>query len=324
MSKAIRWGILGASKFAGNEMAPAIHRAAGSKLVALATSSPSKAGPFQALNPDLVIHSSYDDLLADPQIDAVYIPLPHDMHIEWSLKALDAGKHVLVEKPVALKADDIAPLIAKRDETGLQVSEAYMIVHHPQWQKARELVQSGAIGPLRHVEGTFTYNNASDTANIRNHAKHGGGALPDIGVYTYGSTLFVTGQTPSAITHADLTFENDVDVLARVSARFDGFTAHWVNSMRLHPFQEMLFHGEDGWLRLSAPFNPMIFGEARIELRNGEGEQQFRFPADWQYKTQVEAFCRAIQTDTPFAWTLEDAMRTQTMIDAVYAKAKAP
>lgn len=317
----LKWGILGASNFAREQMAPAIHRADGAELVALGTSSPGKADPFLAMQPRLTVHDGYDAVLADPNVDAVYIPLPHTLHVEWAMKALDAGKHVLVEKPTAMTAEAIDPLIAKRDETGLMATEAYMIVHHPQWQKARELVQGGAIGTLRHVEGVFTYNNAAETDNIRNDAKTGGGALPDIGVYTYGSTLFVTGQMPTEITHADLDMEDGIDLTGRVSARFDGFTANWVNSMRLHPFQEMLFHGDKGWLRLTAPFNPRIFGEARIELRNGDGERQFRFADAWQYQLQVEGFCRSVASGADYPWTLEDARRTQQVIDAVYAKA---
>lgn len=319
----VRWGILGASKFAREHMAPAIHRAAASELVALGTSSRGKAAPFLELQPQLAVYEDYDALLAAPDVDAVYVPLPHTLHVEWGIKALEAGKHVLVEKPTAMKAIDIDPLIAKRDETGLMATEAYMIVHHPQWQKARDLVHGGAIGTLGHVEGVFTYNNAEDTGNIRNKAETGGGALPDIGVYTYGSTLFVTGQMPEEITHADLDMEGGVDLTARVSARFDGFTAHWVNSMRLHPYQEMVFHGDQGWLRLTAPFNPMAFGEAHIELRNGAGEQHFRFPSAWHYQNQVEAFCRAVESGAQYPWTLEDARRTQEVIDAVYAKAGA-
>jgi len=320
MTDPIRWGILGASNFAQHHMGPAIHMARGAELAALATSNPDKARPFQALQPRLTVHDSYDALLADPGIDAVYIPLPNHLHVEWTRRALNAGKHVLTEKPIALKASEIDALIALRDSTGLHAAEAFMIVHHPQWQRARDLVQGGAIGRLVHVEGVFTYNNAQDAANVRNDPAKGGGGIPDIGVYTYGATRYVTGQEPVEITLADLSYENGVDVIARVAARFDGFTAHWVNSMRMHPFQEMLFHGDAGWLRLSAPFNAGTFGEARIELRNGEGERIERF-AEAQYPLQVEAFGDTIRTGAPYPWTLEDARGTQVMIDAVFAKA---
>ncbi|MGB3689974.1 MAG: Gfo/Idh/MocA family oxidoreductase [Jannaschia helgolandensis] len=322
MNDPIRWGILGASNFAQRDMAPAIHAARGNVLSALATRSPDKAAPFADLVPGLRIHDSYDALLADPQIDAVYVPLPHTMHIEWGLKALDAGKHVLVEKPVAMHADDIAPLIAARDRTGLIAAEAYMIVHHPQWHLVRELLADGVVGRLRHVEAVFTYDNSGDPANIRNRAATGGGILPDIGVYTFGSTRWATGAEPDAITHADLDWEDGCDVLARVSARFPDFTAHWVNSMRLLPEQFVLFHGEAGLIRLTAPYNAARFGEARVEWRGRDGVTHTRsWPGVDQYVLQVEAFAAAVRGEAAFPWTLEDARGTQKVIDMAYAAA---
>jgi len=321
MSNPIRWGVLGASKFAREQMAPAIHAAEGAVLAALATSDPGKAAPFAAMAPGLAVHDSYEALLASPEIDAVYVPLPNHLHVEWTLKALKAGKNVLCEKPLAMRAAEFDAVIAERDRTGLLAAEAYMIVHHPQWQRARELVQSGAVGRLVHVEGVFTYNNAADPGNIRNDASKGGGGIPDIGVYTYGSTRFVTGEEPEAITHADITFENGVDVIARVAARFPGFSAHWVNSMRMHPLQDMTFHGDRGWLRLTAPFNPLVFGEARIEVRNQDGECVERFPGANHYKLQVEAFGRSVREGADYPCPLEFSRGTQEMIDRVFAAA---
>ena len=331
MAEPIRWGILGAAKFAREHMGPAIHRAEGATLAALATSSPGKAAAFHAFAPDLRIHDSYDALLADPGIDAVYIPLPNDMHVPWTLRALEAGKHVLTEKPMAMAADQFDAVIAKRDETGLLAAEAYMIVHHPQWQRARALVQDGAIGPLREVQGVFTYDSREDTGNFRNDPARGGGGIPDIGVYTYGATRFVSGQEPDEILMADLEWENGVDVVARVAARFPGFTGHWINSMRRHPEQRMTFHGEDGIVMLTAPFNPGIFGEARIELhRNvhgagaGASVTVERFSGAGQYVLQVEAFGRSIRDGAPYPCPLEFSRGTQAMIDMVFAKAGPP
>ncbi|MGB3409363.1 MAG: Gfo/Idh/MocA family oxidoreductase [Jannaschia sp.] len=322
MTQPIRWGVLGASDFARRSMAPAIHAASGHVLAALATRSPDKAAPFAAFAPGLRVHDSYDALLADPEIDAVYVPLPHTMHVEWGIRALEAGKHVLVEKPVAMAEAEIAPLIAARDRTGLQAAEAYMIVHHPQWRFVRGLLADGTIGQLRHVEGVFTYDNSSDPGNIRNVAATGGGALPDIGVYTYGCTRWATGAEPEAITHADIDWEERCDVLARVSARFPGFTAHWVNSMRLMPEQFMLFHGDAGLIRLTTPFNAAKFGEATVEWRGRDFVTHRRtWPGLDQYVRQVEAFGAAIRGETAFAWTLEDAAGTQRVIDMAYAAA---
>jgi predicted dehydrogenase len=308
-------------------MARAIHAADGADFVALATFDRAKAVAFQAFRPGLKVHGSYEDLLADPEIEAVYIPLPNHLHVPMTKMALEAGKHVLCEKPIALRAGDIDDLIAARDASGLFATEAYMIVHHPQWQRARQLLHEGAIGRLQHVEGFFAYDNSGDPGNVRNKADLGGGGIPDIGVYTYGATRWMTGEEPVEITHADVTFENGVDVIAHVMARFPSFTAHWVNSMRMHPAQEMTFHGTDGLLRLTAPFNAGLFGEARVELhRNGKGPGApsvavERFPAANHYVLQVEAFCRTLREGEAYPWTLEDARGTQALIDAVFEAA---
>ena len=176
MANLLRWGILGGSNFAATQMGPAIHAAKGAMLAGLATSSAEKAVRFTDFAPDCTVHDSYDALLAAPEIDAVYIPLPNHLHVDWSLKAIAAGKHVLCEKPMTLQADQFDRLIAARDASGLVVAEAFMIVHHPQFIRARDLLASGIIGRLRHVEGVFTYFNA-DPANIRNQAAVGGGGL---------------------------------------------------------------------------------------------------------------------------------------------------
>lgn len=329
MAEPMRWGVLGASAFARADMAPAIHAAKGAVLAALATSDPAKAEPFAAFAPGLKVHDSYDDLLADPEIDAVYIPLPNHLHVEWSLKALAAGKHVLCEKPMAMAASEYAQLIEARTASGCFATEAYMIVHHPQWQRAKALYEEGAIGKLLHVEGLFGYDNSGDPGNVRNKPDTGGGGIPDIGVYTYGATRWLTGQEPVAITHADVDFENGVDVLARVSARFPSFSAHWVNSMRMHPVQEMTFVGSDGVLKLTAPFNPARFATARLELHSnvhgrnmgGASVTEERFPGVDHYVLQVEAFVAHVRDGAPYPWTLEDARGTQEVIDAVFAKA---
>ncbi|MBT8410215.1 MAG: Gfo/Idh/MocA family oxidoreductase [Octadecabacter sp.] len=319
----VRWGILGAAKFAREHMGPAIHAAQGAQLVALGTGSIEKAQAFEAFAPGLRVHDSYEAVVADDGVDAVYIPLPNHLHIEWARKALEAGKHVLVEKPVAMAADQIDPLIALRDSTGLVCAEAYMIAHHPQWHRVRQLIAEGAIGDLRHVDGIFTYNNP-DRSNVRFDASLGGGGIPDIGVYTIGSTRLATGQEPVEITYADIDFENGVDVTARYAARFDGFTAHWVNAMNIHLTQSMTFLGTEGRINVSAPFNAGSYGEARIEITQADGDMRVeRWPEVKQYGLQVEAFGRSVRDGAVYPWTLEDARRTQAVIDAVYAKAAA-
>ncbi|WOI35059.1 Gfo/Idh/MocA family oxidoreductase [Tritonibacter scottomollicae] len=323
MTNPVRWGVLGAAKFAREHMAPAIHAAEGAELAALATSSAEKAVPFQSFAPGIMVHESYEALLADPSIDAVYIPLPNHLHVEWALKAMQAGKHVLVEKPATLQEAEFDQLIAARDAAGVLAAEAYMIVHHPQWQRVQELVQSGALGQLRHVSGRFSFDNRQDVDNIRNRPETGGGALRDIGVYVFGSARFVTGEEPVEVS-AQIEWENGVDVLSNVQARFPGFLYTAYVSTRLQPYQEMLFHGDKGVLRLTAPFNPRVFGEARLELHqtsHAAGTGQViaeRFPLADHYKLQVEAFGRSLREGVPYACPLEFSRGTQAMMDRVF------
>ncbi|WP_425080814.1 Gfo/Idh/MocA family protein [Ruegeria arenilitoris] len=313
----VQWGVLGAAKFARQFMAPAIHAAHGARLAGLATSDAAKAEPFRAFCSDLVVYDSYDALLADPQIEAVYIPLPNHLHVEWSLKALEAGKHVLCEKPMAMTGAEFDTLIKKRDKTGLLAAEAYMIVHHPQWQLVRKLISDGAIGKLVHVTGAFSFDNRADTGNIRNRAETGGGGLRDIGVYVIGGARFATGQEPVRVESA-IRWQEGIDTFTEIRAQFPDFTYSAYVSIRMHPHQEMVFHGEGGVIRLTAPFNARVFGEARVELhRPGLEVQVTRFPGDDHYKLQVEAFCRSVREGVKYPCPLEFSRRTQEMIDRV-------
>jgi predicted dehydrogenase len=321
MQKPVQFGVLGAAKFARQYMAPAIHAANGARLAGLATSDAAKAEPFQAFCPDLTVYDSYDALLDDPEIEAVYIPLPNHMHVEWSLRALDAGKHVLCEKPMTMQAAEFDALIEKRDQTGLLAAEAYMIVHHPQWQFVQKLIADGAIGKLVHVTGAFSFDNREEVTNIRNRAETGGGGLRDIGVYVIGGARFVTGQEPSAVQSA-IRWQDGIDTFTEIRAQFPGFTYSAYVSIRMHPHQEMVFHGEGGVIRLTAPFNARVFGEARVELhRPGLEVQVTRFPGDDHYKLQVEAFCRSVRGGAAYPCPLEFSRGTQEMIDRVFADA---
>ena len=319
MVKPVRWGILGAAKFAREHMGPAIHAAEGAVLSVLGTSTPQKAAPFRALVPDLRVHDGYAAVLADPDVDAVYVPLPNHLHVDWAIRALEAGKPVLVEKPVAMDVAEADRLIAARDATGLAAAEAYMIVHHPQWQRVRTLLADGAVGELVQVDGCFTYDNRADPGNIRNRPETGGGGLRDIGVYPIGAARWATGQEPETLA-ADIVAENGVDVQTRVEARFPGFRFRMLVSTRMMRWQEMTFHGTAGLLRLAAPFNPVSYGEARLDLHRLDGSVVVeRFPAARQYVAQVEAFGAHLRTGAPWPWPLEQARGTQAVIDRILA-----
>ena len=325
MTETMNWGILGGSKFALEHMAPAINAARASRFAALATSNVARGAEFSAIAPGLVLHESYEALLADPSIDVVYIPLPNHLHVEWTLKAVAAGKHVLTEKPIAMQANEIDQLIKARDASGKLVAEAYMIVHHPQWERARALVLSGAIGTVEHVDANFSYDNRTDRDNIRNRPETGGGGIRDIGVYTYSSVRYVTDAEPLDLS-AQIKLENGIDTFAKVIGTMQGpmgrFTYAAMTSMRLFLRQEVVFQGDKGMLRLTAPFNANVYDIARLEWHQpGLVTQVERWPASNHYITQVEAFGHAAQTGAPYACPLEFSRGTQAMIDQVFAVA---
>lgn len=315
----IRWGILGAAKFAREHMGPALTLAPGGRVAALATSDAAKAEPFRAFAPGLRVHDSYEALLSDPDIDAVYIPLPNHLHVEWSLKAMRAGKHVLCEKPMAMQDSDFDALIAARDAAGVLAAEAFMIVHHPQWQRARQLLADDAIGPLWRIDGAFSFNNR-DAANIRNRADMGGGGLRDIGVYVMGSARFATGLEPTDV-RARIQWDQGVDAYAAITARFGDADYAAFTSIRMHPRQEMVFHGERGVLRLPVPFNARVFGEARLELHRGSETLIERWPAVNHYELQAAAFHRTLREGVAYPCPLEFSRGTQAMMDAAFASA---
>lgn len=320
MKDHLTWGILGAAGFARKTMAPAIHAAHRTHLKSVATRNPARAVPFADLVPGLRVERSYDAILADPDIDAVYIPLPNALHTEWSVKAAEAGKNVLCEKPIGLSVADLDQLIATRETTGRLIAEAWMPAHHPQWQRTRALLADGAIGRLHTVTGAFTYG-LTDPSNIRLSADLGGGALRDVGVYPIGAFRLATGLEP-APTHVDWVLENGVDTSAWVAATAGDVRFNFHVSMRATRHQQMTFHGSDGTLSLPAPFNPGTYGEARIVIaRDGADVQVIRFPGVDQYVAQVEAVAAHVLDGAAFACPLEFSRGTQSALDAIFAKA---
>jgi predicted dehydrogenase len=323
--KPVKWGILGAANFALNHMGPAIHAAKGAELVVVASSGADKVAKFQAFAPAARFVPGYEALLADPEIEAVYIPLPNHLHVEWTLKALAAGKHVLTEKPIAMQADEIDALIAARDRSGLLATEAYMIVHHPQWQRAKAWLEAGEIGTLRHVDAQFSFC-LKDMGNIRNKPDTGGGSLRDIGVYTFGSARFVTGAEPVDLS-SRVVRENGVEIFAQVATTMAGplgrYTYNSMTTMRAYARQVVTFQGDKGMIRLEGgPFNSNVNDMAEVELHQG-GNRVIteRFPAVNQYALQVENFGKTIRSGAAYPWSLENAKGTQAMIDWAYREA---
>lgn len=315
-----RWGVLSTAKIGRDHLIPAIADADNGVLAAIASRDLPKA---QALAERFGAHhafGSYEELLASPDVDGVYIPLPTSQHLEWAIKAVEAGKHVLVEKPLALAAEDILQLIKLRDAKNVLVCEAFMVTYHPQWIKLRDLIADGAIGQLRHVQGAFSYYNV-DPDNMRNQLALGGGALPDIGVYPVVSTRFATSKEPVRV---QATIERDTkfgtDIYSSVRADFGDFELSFYLSTQMAARQAMIFHGDKGFIEVASPFNAGLYDHHRVELHNQKHTeaQIFRFPGAKHYRLQVEAFARAAQGGADRVFTLEQSVLNQKVIDAIY------
>jgi predicted dehydrogenase len=316
----LRWGILSTAKIAREHVIPAIVEAENGVLAAIASRELARARALADRFGAPHAFGSYEEMLASDVIDAVYIPLPTSQHVEWAAKAAEAGKHVLVEKPLALRAADIEPLIELRDRHKVVISEAFMVTYHPQWLKVRELIGAGAIGRLRHVQGAFTYYNV-DPHNMRNILSLGGGALPDIGVYPTVATRFATGKEPQrvmATVERDPTF--GTDIYSSIRADFGAFELSFYLSTQMAARQLMVFHGDAGFIEVRSPFNAGLYEHHRIELHDRKHTEAtvFRFPGTQQYRLEIEAFGRAATGGRQHVFSLEESILNQKMIDAIF------
>jgi predicted dehydrogenase len=268
-------------------------------------------------------YGSYEELLADPNIDAIYNPLPNQMHIPWTIKAMEAGKHVLCEKPISLTVAEAESLLAVRDRTGVKVGEAFMVRTHPQWLRARALIDEGRIGELRSILGFFSYFNINP-ANIRNQVEAGGGALMDIGCYMIQAARFGFGEQPLKVVSAiDRDPQMHTDRLTSAILQFPaGRQAIFTCSTQLVPYQRVHFVGTRGRIELEIPVNAPPDKPTRLFIDDGSdlygsGIQTETFPVCDQYTIQGDAFSRAILDNTEVPVPLEDAIRNTAVIEAV-------
>ncbi len=316
----LRFGIISTAKIAAEHVVPAIQDAENCVVTAVASRNLAKAQGFAERFAIDHAFGSYDEMLASDTIDAVYIPLPTSQHVEWSIKAANAGKHVLCEKPIALKADEIDRIIEARDRNGVIVSEAYMVTYTPVWRKVRQLLDDGAIGTLRHVQGAFTYFNR-DPGNMRNIPELGGGGLPDIGVYPTITTRFTTRREPLRL---QSTVRRDpefgTDIYSSVRADFGDFEMSFYISTQMAARQVMVFHGDDGFIEVKSPFNANVYGAEEVEVtdRNHSTSQIFRFNDSRQYRLEAQAFAAAALGEEAELVTLENSKKNQQFIDAIY------
>lgn len=313
--KKIRWGVLGVAKIATAKVIPAMQRCSNAEIAAIASRDLNKANAAAEQLGIPMAYGSYEALLADPSIDAIYNPLPNHLHVPWSIRAAEARKHVLCEKPIALSVAETRELIAARDKAQVKIGEAFMARTHPQWLRAAELVRSGRIGELRVVSGHFSYFNR-DPKNVRNIAEIGGGGIMDIGCYPITLSRMIFAAEPVGV-HAflDRDPEFKTDRLASVILQYPSGHASFTCSTQLVPYQRMHIFGTTGHIEIEIPFNAPPDKPTRIFV-NDEVEE---LPVCDQYTIQGELFSRAILEDTEVPVPLEDALKNMVVIEKILA-----
>lgn len=317
MSEKVRWGILGTAKIALAKVIPALQRSRWCEIVAIASRDLGKA---KAAARELNIakaYGSYEELLADESVEVVYNPLPNHLHVPYTIKAAEAGKHVLCEKPIALNAGEARTLLAVRERTGVRIQEAFMVRTHPQWLETRRLIQTGRIGTLKSITAFFSYFNA-DPANIRNQLEFGGGALMDIGCYPITISRWMFAAEPHRVVglvERDPVF--GTDTLTSGVLEFAQGHSTFTCSTRLAPYQRMIFFGTEGRIEVLIPFNAPNDQPTEILLDS----ERIAFPVCDQYEVQGTLFSQALRQNREQPIPLEDAISNMAVIDAVFRSA---
>ncbi len=319
----VRWGVLSTAKIGIEKVIPAMQQCELCEIVAIASSRIEKA---QAAAMKLGIqkaYGSYEDLLNAPEIDAVYIPLPNHLHVSWSIKALEAGKHVLCEKPLAMTATEAHKLLGTAEKyPKLKIMEAFMYRHHPQWQRARQMIDEGRIGDLRTIQSFFSYYN-TDMANIRNIAEFGGGGLMDIGCYCISLSRFIFGAEPKRICGImEFDPKSETDRLSSGILDFGRGTSTFTCATQLAPFQRVNIFGTDGQIEIKIPFNAPPNRPCKIAYQHGNESGEIYFDICDQYKIQGDLFSKAILHDSEVPTPLDDAVANMKVIDALIKSAE--
>ena len=318
MSK-IRWGILSTANIGVAKVIPAMQQGEFCEVTAISSRSLEKAQEAASQLGIAKAYGSYEELLADPEIDAIYNPLPNHLHVEWSIKALEAGKHVLCEKPIGLTSEEGRELVtAGKKYPELKLMEAFMYRHHPQWKRAKEIVRTGGIGTLRTIQSFFSYGDL-DAENYRNDPAAGGGALFDIGCYCISLSRFIYDEEPkevAGIVEYDTRFE--VDKLSTALMNFESGTSQFTCAMQLVPYQRVNIFGSNGRVEIEIPFNAPPDKPCRMWHQHQDDFEEIILDITDQYTIQGDLFAQAILNDTPVPTPIEDAVRNMEVIEAIF------
>jgi predicted dehydrogenase len=325
-AKTLSWGVLSTATIGTGLVIPALQHSRRGRVVAISSRDQQRA---QDTARDLGIeraYGSYEALLEDPDVDAVYNPLPNHLHVPWTVRAAEAGKHVLCEKPIALSAAEAQTLLEVRDRTGVAIQEAFMVRTHPQWVAVRDSVARGELGELRAIQGFFSYDN-DDPADIRNQADIGGGGMLDIGCYPATTSRFVTQAEPTRVmAMVDHDPRTGIDRLGSALLDFPGVQASFVYGTQAFPYQRMTFVGTAARVEVEIPFNAPAGRPCHLlwyrEGRPGEAAEVTDIPACDQYTVAADAFAASILDGSPQPVPLEDSVRNMGVLDALLASAE--
>ena len=321
----VRWGVLGVARIATQKVIPAMQQGEWSQVVAIASRDRAKAENAAASLGLARAYDSYEALLEDSEIDAIYNPLPNHLHVPWTKRAAEAGKHVLCEKPIAMNAAEARTLLDVRDRTGVHIQEAFMVRVNPQWIRTVDEVNKGRIGDLRAVTGIFSYFN-DDPANIRNKPEYGGGGLMDIGCYLINTARMIFGREPHRVA---ATVERDprsgTDIVTSLALDFAPGQATGVCSTQMVPSQRVNVFGTRGRIEVEIPFNAPPDRPNRLFVDDGStlGQPQeiIELPVCNQYTVQGDLFSQAVRGLIPLPYPLEDSILNMKVIDAAFRAA---
>jgi predicted dehydrogenase len=321
--KKVKWGVLGAASIAVRKVIPGMQKGAYSEISAIASRDKRKAEEAASTLGIAKVYGSYEELLRDGEVEAIYNPLPNHLHVPWSVKAAEAGKHVLCEKPISLTVAEAKSLLAVRNRTGVKIGEAFMVKTHPQWLRTREIIRSGDIGNLRAIAGVFSYFNRNPD-NVRHKVEWGGGGLMDIGCYPITMSRFIFGEEPVRVAG---TLERDPDFgtdrLASAILEFPSGQSIFTCSTQTAYFQRMHFLGTSGRVEIEIPWNAPNDRPCRIFVGDqmGGAPKVEEFPIVDQYTIQGDEFSRAICGERDVPVPLEDAIKNMAVIEAIFKAA---
>jgi predicted dehydrogenase len=321
MSK-LKMGALGASGHLLTRIMLPLSQSEEVELIALASRNKEKAEK-EALKWNIPkIYGSYEALLEDAEIEAVYIPLPNHMHLEWMKKAIDAKKHVLCEKPFTLDAKETDELIAYAKDKGVKIMEAFMYRFHPKWKKVQELMKVSGIGEVQTIHTIFSYNN-QDENNIRNIKEYGGGALMDIGCYAINSARYILGQDPvSVVSKISYSDAFGTDILSSAILDFGKTRVLFTVGTAMYPMQEVKIYGTGGSIEVVIPFNDLDDIKGKIIVTTSLGQRVLEFEPTNQYGEMLDAFAKAVKDDIDVPLSLEDSRMNMHIIDQLVKSGK--